>query len=99
MTPEEILIGCLEMAIGDVPPRESVWDRARKFRGFAAGDAVKLGCLRLAMKSHGRLARISADKILFHAKEYLDFITPTSQSPQPAKPAARKRGRPRKVTL
>ena len=93
MSEEQIRLACMEMAIGGTGPREVPQDRAAAFVLWAGGDETRLACVRLAVKSHGHLARIGAGRLLEEAQKYLDFVTP----PAPPEVATRRRGRSRRI--
>jgi len=92
MTKEEIRLACLDLALQGNQQREMPQRRAATFEEFVGDDPIRLGCVKLAVKSHGGLARVGSERIVEEAQTYLRFV-----SPPPARPAAKKRGRPRRT--
>ena len=90
LTEQEIRLACIEFATVGNNPRGSPQQRASVLAAWVGDSEIHLGCLRLAMKTHGNLARVGVDRVLEEATKYLDFVAP----PKPA--TMRKRGRPRK---
>lgn len=83
MTEAETRLACLELAVTVTGPREPTEARVDQFTAFVSGDAVRLGCLRLACKTHGHVARLSAERLVEMAVGYEKIVTP------PKKTAAR----------
>ena len=89
---KQVRLACIEMATVGNNPRGTPAQRASVLAAWVGDSEIHLGCLRLAMKTHGNLARIGVDRVLEEATKYLDFVAP----PRMSSVAARKRGRPRK---
>jgi hypothetical protein len=82
----------MEMSLGGNNAREKPVDRAAAFVSWVMGNDIRLGCLRLAVKSHGGLARVGVDRVLAEANNYLEFVAVKVEAP-----VTRKRGRPRNI--
>lgn len=101
LSDEQIRMACFELTLTGNNPRGTPVERAQQYVKWVAGDEIRLGCLRLASKSHGNLARIGVDRLIIEAQKILDFVSPAPPPAPPPKPASqaeslRRRGRPRK---
>ena len=92
MSEEQIRLACMEMAVAGNNPRGTPEQRASVMAAWVGDSEIHLGCLRLAVKVHGKLARVGVDRVLEEATKYLAFVVPPKLTSVPA----RKRGRPRK---
>jgi len=93
---EQTRLECLELAV-DLKQRPARAGDERdldlihgQFCAFVGGDdPVRLGCLALAMKTHGGVPRCTTDQILAAAADYLYAVS--SKTPRTSQPRASKR--------
>ena len=92
MSEEQFRLACMELAMVGNNPRGSPAQRASVLAAWVGDSEIHLGCVRLAIQTHGNMARIGIDRVLEEATKYLDFVATPKMTSVPA----RKRGRPRK---
>jgi len=92
MTEEQYNLACLELALQTNNPRENLKDRVDTFSAFVAKDEIRLGCLRVAIKTFGKNARIQADRLIDEAATFLSIVSVVPAKEDPPK----RRGRPKK---
>jgi hypothetical protein len=78
---------CLELAAKVINARQPLPERMEKFCAFVQDDALRLGCLRLAMDTVGRQPRIASDGVIRAAEEYLTMVLGQPPPAPPAPPA------------